>query len=295
MKISEAVGSNDKILVPGDRHPIDHKQTNNQERFFGKIMRECSEALTAMKQTDKFMYRGMADVPHGVFTGIFAGHTRIDRQPVDSSKHASAMIDQLMIHSGMTALRSNSIFVTSRYHFAKDYGEVYIILPKNGFSFTWTDHEDLITFVDTAFQPQINRKATYDKYNDPEARKKFALWWPRSQLRAFLSPYTSGPYSHLDVLLNRYAQDMSMSPTDWNDMITLIDRKLQQDGVLPEMYKPVMYKPSAESIKEKLGAKNYDLPAALISGHEIMIYGEYYAFLGREWENHLKLLLGSVK
>jgi hypothetical protein len=40
--------------------------------------------------------------------------------------------------AGFEALRSNSLFCTGDIRRAEDYGEPYVIFPKNGFKFTWS-------------------------------------------------------------------------------------------------------------------------------------------------------------
>lgn len=53
-----------------------------------------------------------------------------------------------MIDNGFNARRSNSLFCTSDYNQASDYGTPYVVFPVNGFSFTyWDNCKDLFVEI----------------------------------------------------------------------------------------------------------------------------------------------------
>jgi hypothetical protein len=105
----------------------------NFENFYSLVEQNCSEALSAMKATKKFLYRGVKYAQHSAFHG----KSRENRNTLDTSERSQRSIDFLLKHSGFTALRSNSIFCTSSSSFAGGYGLTYLIFPINGFAFTW--------------------------------------------------------------------------------------------------------------------------------------------------------------
>jgi len=64
-----------------------------------------------------------------------------NRSPVDNIPEFQILIDEYLKSNGFTALRSNSIFVTGNFGFAKRFkkGErkIHVIFPSKNFSFTW--------------------------------------------------------------------------------------------------------------------------------------------------------------
>jgi hypothetical protein len=114
------------------------------DKFYALIEQNCSDALSVMKETGKLLYRGIrrrsAQFP------IFHGRSRENRKTLDSSEKTQLTIDFYLGNSGFTALRSNSIFCTSKSSFATNYGTVYLIFPFNGFDFTWSEVIDDLVF-----------------------------------------------------------------------------------------------------------------------------------------------------
>lgn len=148
MKIYE-IEAGQKINIPTD----DIKELSE------KIKIECSDAVQAISQENKFLYRGMK-LGNSVARffklkpslKIFLGMPREDRKPVDVSVETQGKYDSYLRKFGMTALRSNSIFCTSNKLFAERYGTTYLIFPKNGFDFTWSpDTSDLTDDIKVAW------------------------------------------------------------------------------------------------------------------------------------------------
>lgn len=98
------------------------------------IMKHCSEFLEVAKSTKNFLYRG--DSNH--IEDFFIGRTKEDRNPLNSMPHEQIGFDAAIANLGFKALRSNSIFCTTKRMWAASYGRCYIIFPMNGFDFTWS-------------------------------------------------------------------------------------------------------------------------------------------------------------
>lgn len=110
-------------------------------KYFSYIEKNCSQFLKDARSVRKLLYRGQDDSRQP----IFVGRPRDDREPKDSSAEAQRTLDGYLKLLGFKALRSNSIFTSANYDFASEYGNVYAIFPKNGFSFTWsTKHDDVV-------------------------------------------------------------------------------------------------------------------------------------------------------
>lgn len=103
------------------------------------IRRDCSYAVSAMREANGFLYRGVRGEP----PLTFLGKPRTDRMAKDSSAEIQERFDAMLKESGFTALRSNSIFCSGNFSQANGYGgNVFMIFPKDGFHFTWSPRYD---------------------------------------------------------------------------------------------------------------------------------------------------------
>ncbi len=113
---------------------------SGKSNFIAKLESECSEYLAMVRETQIWMFRGM----HNEEKQIFMGMPRNNRNPMDSSHNFQLAFDRILKAKGFIALRSNSIFCTSSYEQAENYGHPFFILPINGFSYTWSQtHDDV--------------------------------------------------------------------------------------------------------------------------------------------------------
>ena len=120
-------------IAPGEKAHIIGISDDKVNRFYSLVEQNCSEALAAMKNTETLLYRGIRQSP----PAMFHGKSRDNRNPLDSETKTQLTIDFYLSNSGFTALRSNSIFCTSKSSVTKGYGTMYLIFPINGFEFTW--------------------------------------------------------------------------------------------------------------------------------------------------------------
>lgn len=64
---------------------------------------------------------------------------RPDRRPSDTPKHLHILANEIFKETGLTANRSNSIFVTGSEYEASNYGgKLWIVIPIGDFSYTWS-------------------------------------------------------------------------------------------------------------------------------------------------------------
>lgn len=172
------------------------------------LEKNCSQAWSAMVQTKKMLFRGMGSESRS----ILHAKTRIDRTTATFDKPRQ-QIDSAFAELGFKALRSNSISTTSSYGEAGNFGNVYIILPKDGFDFTW------------------------------------------SPVVADFGTMTGGAY-------------------DRNDLPKLL-AKYECDSVADLLLNVMRY-------------TNENFPAAVASGHEVSISGEYYALSSDDFYTKIK-------
>lgn len=99
------------------------------------ISSECSEALQTYRSLNQMLYRGMKTESNVAW---FEGMPRENRKATDTSKASHALLNKMFEIAGIKARRDNSIFVSSDLDQASEYGDIYIIFPKDGFDFSWS-------------------------------------------------------------------------------------------------------------------------------------------------------------
>lgn len=108
------------------------------ERIYQSLHKNCSEFLSQAKNAG-CMLRGVIklyDMP------CFEGIPWDNRKPKDTLQSVHDSINRAMIANGYIAHRGNSVMCTTQESVAKEYGAVYIIVPQNGFKFTWSQFYD---------------------------------------------------------------------------------------------------------------------------------------------------------
>lgn len=110
-----------------------------------KIIREeCSEILSIYRKAGKVLYRGMKGKP-----SVFRRTIRTNRVPAATPVELHDATDARLIELGFDARRSNGMFCTACTDTAGIYGDLYVVLPFNGFKFTyWKEAWDFFEFLD---------------------------------------------------------------------------------------------------------------------------------------------------
>lgn len=123
-----------------------HKEIDEYDektlRYFSYIELHCQQYLKGVVDAERFLFRGIG---YKKQDDAFIGNPKEDREPKDSSPEAQRLVDGAISMLGGKALRGNSIFTSSSYSQAENYGQVYIIFPVDGFNFMWSKIEhDLV-------------------------------------------------------------------------------------------------------------------------------------------------------
>ena len=126
-----------------DPHAI-HNLANPKDKEVTKVTKvedlaailkaQCSEVLKAYKIGADPLYRGIKDADSSEQVIITA--IRKDRKPVEMKGNWHEILHQAFIEYGLKATRKNAIFCTTSKRLAEDWGNVYIIFPKDGWSVT---------------------------------------------------------------------------------------------------------------------------------------------------------------
>ena len=116
----------------GEESVLNHDRVKKAAEF---INVHCSDAVEAFLQTDQLLFHGNRGLKGFIAMGSSPEH----RRPKDTNPNTQRLIDYKLREAGFKALRSNSIFATSRYGVTKQYGRTYVLFPLNGFDFTWSN------------------------------------------------------------------------------------------------------------------------------------------------------------
>lgn len=218
---------------------------------------ECSDFVEIMKKANSMLYRGVKSEE-----SVFEGRSREDRTPKDSNKAVSAMLDLMLDQLGVSALRGNSIYATSSYSQASNYGwNVYIIFPKNGFDFLATNQRDLI----------LDRM---DQLVDKDTLKAAVMAidnWGQTHVQ----DWSKTSLAH------------SIKYNDWQEALRLLKDNFKWEsnklGLPPEFDIDIKSLITPQTVKKALEPNTTDLQSAIENRKEIMIKGEYWALRKSDW------------
>jgi len=240
-----------------------------QAKSFGPliqtIQKECSQALSAYKATGKVLLRGVKKGKSNA--PAYVGRSWSERSVLNSTEEGQKIFDYALQKMGISALRSNSIFTTSDSNQAGQYGNLYIIIPKNGFQFSWAFHEPDLVIDDVSI---LYKEAAVDVIMD-----------------------------NVDKLVEQGKMSNDVSGYEWQEVLQFegyeAAMKYLSDAKYPasalkkiSLDKMIDYK----HIKDGIGPTNKDFGTAITSGHEVLINGEYYAFELSKFKDILSGLLG---
>jgi len=290
-------------------------------KYFSYIEKNCSEYLTAVRATGRVLYRGQYDSK----MPIFVGYPRKNRQPKDSDEKAQKIYDENLTIMGFDALRSNSIFTTSDFNQAEGYGNLYAIFPKNGFKFTWATKEaDLVldsVLVVTGSDSEDKRSLFY-KYEDYVSNisddfSSFEETESDNNTKQFNKIKKMPEYKALESSIDKWDDVDYYDDTEEEIRMSFIRvGKAFRDfsAVVPEFKKivgavwfkkniaaldkamkevankkSVSNKVEAEKMVKRFGLLHDNMVAALKSGHEVCVLGEYIAVDAETYEDQIKL------
>lgn len=241
----------------------------NQAKSFGPlvqtIQKECSQALKAFKSTGKILFRGLKK--NKTNTPAYVGRSWNERKTMNSTEQGQQIFDYALQKMGISALRSNSIFTTSDSNQASGYGNLYIIIPKNGFQFSWSVGDSDMVIDDTRV---LYKSEVLDKIMD-----------------------------NIDALVDKGKMADSAAGYEWSEILEFEGYERAMEYLRDNKYPAAALKKITldklidyDHIDNFIGPTNKDFVEALESGHEVLINGEYYAFELSKFKDILSGLLG---
>jgi hypothetical protein len=303
MKINEL----EDALKPGEKRLFTPSNTK-KGKTFTDFLTDCSDSIAAIKAADKFIYRGMSDSPL-----IFKGRSRDNRSPLDTTMRTTEGIDKILSATGFTALRTNSIFCSGDSHQAGMYGDyVYLIFPINGFSFTWS--EKIHDFTNFVADNAINNYSDFSKatkagrdFLDQKRKAGSSLSKIQNKIMAHKSmlDYTyaysiDSMYSIFYGFIYDKSYDEETVKNRLNFLYTTSDKIMKATGTkllnptdkhtieayIKLISQEVKFTP--QDVIDYTEYKHDNLGAAIKSGNELMIHGEYYAFRASAYQSRLR-------
>lgn len=241
-------------INPGQKKQLPNASSSD---VFNKLIKpNCGDILRILRGSGALLYRGIKINPtNGI---IFRGKSWEDRRPMDSQSKVTNKFNDMLKACGMTATRSNSIFVSSSKNKSTTYGEPYIIFPIDGFEYTTTTKHDIIlrSWLDLLSEEEVERIGTiYQMYysraaSDSEIRTRFS--------------------SFLSSMIYRQADR-----SDAEEGIALLKRLIPDVNYIQELDTKNLI--TLDNFKERYQPSNSDMSSYLGEAHEILICGQYYA------------------
>jgi hypothetical protein len=96
--------------------------------------KHCTKILDIYRKESRYLYHGN----HRPTARVIMGRSREDRAPKDTPQFIQDRFDRTLKKAGFTALRANSIFCTSDKRYAASYGQLFVIFPIDGFTYSWS-------------------------------------------------------------------------------------------------------------------------------------------------------------
>ena len=236
------------------------------------IAKNCTQIVKAYTETNpdfkankaKVFYRGIKSSEDAVYGKPFD-----ERRVMTSSSELSNIFNNRMKEAGFEARRDNSSFVSADKNQASGYGKLYVMFPRDGFSFSWSRNtKDLI--LDRGSYPKM---VDYEK----------------------LLPLKDAILKNKDKL-SSYEYDFSFSDLfgEWNLDGTLRAAKLAIDnGIISKDLEPLTQLENIitpESLAKGFELDQSDLTGAIESEKEVYIRGAYYAVAETYMKEIMKFL-----
>lgn len=105
----------------------EQKTIESVDQLIEDIRRDCSDAVALYKRTNKVFIRGESIRARAIESNI-----RTVRKPIAMKLSAHHALTDAFNLAGLDVTRSNAIFCSTNNNIAGEWGEQYVIFPKNG-------------------------------------------------------------------------------------------------------------------------------------------------------------------
>jgi hypothetical protein len=238
--------------------------------FANVIRTKCSDYIQILEKVPHCpLLRGTRKVTSSEY---FYGKSIDERIPKTSSYKISKEIDNGLKSLGVEARRLNSIYVTSRFRLAQQFGTVFEIFPINGFNFTWcTNGDDLVLDKETVI--------SYKGYSYNQEFKDAVM--------DYIENYQSSkPSIAEDNYYNIICQILDLMSGDHPELIELLLTRLPSYHPINKQFITFEQRTQFDinALVKHLGLQaDTNLKEAMGSRHEIWIKGSYIAIRAGEF------------
>ena len=227
--------------------------------LFDQINNNCKNYIKAVKKAKRWLYRGASG------PDAYIGRSWVARNPRNSEREVQEIFDEQLQKLGMTALRGNSIFATSKMGRAKQYGRVFVIFPKDRQSeFTYVNDDDLIL--------HSMGKLPLDKRKWQSLKTNILAWCKANKKQ---------PAS---AELKDIVEDLEDDINDWATWGFLEDdfmgekQNWENKGVPSSLFPQSLAEfVSLRGFVKEYRPTNQNLDIAIQKEYEVYVYGKYYA------------------
>lgn len=258
-----------KILEVDKKYPSLRIQKNN---IIKRLSKECSEIISLYKKNEIFLLRGI-DYDRSKDIKAIKIKPKPNRIPKDSDVQLTKFMNQYLAYKGFELNRSNSLFATFSHDQASNYGNVFILFPKNGFKYIYAKSQhgnDLIL-----------RDGKYNRVYKLDSSQSISGYLYNtntgSKLYKNIAKYMVKTY---DDLFDRYAyKDNGEIVIDYHTLSTMIRDK--KDDTITKMFDDslVEYKQELyDFFDHQFNFTDKNLYDAASTEKEIYLHGECYAF-----------------
>ena len=153
--------------------------------FSELVKRDCSKFLKEIKQSKRFVYRGISGVGKmGIKT------PRPDREPKDMSLAGHNYLGKLFKKYHGWNARKEGVFCFGDVGDASSYGDTYIVFPVDGYKYLWSDDiNDLYSCME---------EEKYMKYDGHYT--DFSVLWDEDKLCTFMMEFDYNSEDENDLL-----------------------------------------------------------------------------------------------
>ena len=290
-----------KEALESKKNKLSTTLTEADVKYFSLIENDCSDFLKYMKKAGRMLFRGMDSNGKVIY-----GRSHEKRSTMDTSENVQKRFDELLKVAGFKALRSNSIFTSGDMDHAENYGDPYMIFPKNGFNYTWSEeHADWVPDEDNVYFDSSDEHEVREFLNemdeilnnpdldddDGKAEKEY-----KAKLK--IPEYKKLVSLHKKLYNKMYDLDMSSKSkivykTDLEQFLNLLKstyKKFKIDVSMSDINHIIsisggndtkfkVSKQMADTFVKENRMRKTDLDRAMKMGHEVYISGEYIALV----------------
>lgn len=238
----------------------------NLLQLFKAFDKNASTIMAAYRRTGKFLYRGIKSSEDSIYGKPFD-----ERRAKDSNSKMSNLLNKALADQGFDARRDNTSFTSGSIHQAGNYGTVYIIVPRDGFTFHYSKNiADLVLDAN-----KLNLLVNNDLIED--LKKIITSKW--EEVKQYFP--------------HRYPDDKFFVNYDYEQDLRGLQNAVAA-GVLPQelaKYDSLESLVDSQKVIQNFQYDQTDLDGAINSGHEVMVRGPYYAIRNDKFAKYFKQYL----